>query len=61
MAEENEAKDPVCEMIVRKSQAESRGLTSEYRGIKYYFCCPSCKEHFEQDPVRYAGRDMEQH
>ncbi len=56
-----EAKDPVCEMIVDQEQAQKKGLTAEYRGTKYYFCCPSCKEAFEANPVQYAGRQLEQH
>ncbi|MCL4535899.1 MAG: YHS domain-containing protein [Bacteroidetes bacterium] len=55
------ARDPVCEMDVDEQQATSKRLTSRYRGQTYYFCCPSCKEHFDQDPDRYVGRQYEQH
>ncbi len=28
---------------------------SEYKGKHYVFCCPECKEPFDQDPERYVG------
>ena len=61
MAEDREAKDPVCEMLVREAQAQSKGLTSNYQGGTYFFCCPGCKADFDADPDRYAGRDQEKH
>lgn len=27
----------------------------EYKGETYYFCSVSCKQHFEDDPEKYAG------
>ena len=26
----------------------------EYEGKAYFFCCPSCKPKFEEDPAKYA-------
>lgn len=41
------AKDPVCQMEVQE-QAES-----EYKGRRYVFCSPGCKETFDQDPEQF--------
>lgn len=41
------AVDPVCRMIISKEDAE---FTSKHKGIKYYFCAPSCKEEFDEHP-----------
>ena len=44
------AKDPVCGMDVDTDRAEH---TSEYKGVRYYFCSRGCKLDFEDDPERY--------
>jgi Cu+-exporting ATPase len=46
------AKDPVCGMKVKKSEAAA---VSEYKGKKYYFCAEACKERFEKDPEKYVA------
>jgi YHS domain-containing protein len=46
------AVDPVCGMEVNEETAK---LTSEYKGKKYYFCAPSCKKHFEENPENYLN------
>lgn len=46
------AKDPVCGMKVKKSEAAA---VSEYKGKKYYFCAEGCKEKFEKDPEKYVA------
>ena len=45
------AKDPVCGMEVDPSKAAA---TSEYRGKRYYFCAPGCKETFDRNPDQYV-------
>jgi P-type Cu+ transporter len=45
-------KDPVCGMMIEEADAAA---TSSYKGTRYYFCSPSCKEKFENDPVSYAA------
>ena len=45
------AKDPVCGMKVKKSQAAGM---SEFRGKKYYFCNQACKDKFEKEPEKYV-------
>lgn len=49
---QNEAKDPICGMMVDKSKAK---YTSEYQGKKIYFCCAGCKQTFEKDPQHYLA------
>ncbi|MCX7624000.1 MAG: XdhC family protein [Thermomicrobium sp.] len=51
-----EAIDPVCGMTVDPATARH---VVEYRGQRYYFCCPACRRLFEADPESYlaARRD----
>jgi YHS domain-containing protein len=49
--------DPVCKMEVEEDKAPA---TSEYKGKKYYFCAPGCKQTFEQDPEKYIAGEKEQ-
>lgn len=44
------AKDPVCGMDVKESEAAG---TSVYRGKMYYFCAPGCKKKFDEHPEVY--------
>ena len=44
------ATDPVCNMKVDPSKAAA---TSVYRGKKYFFCHPGCRESFIKDPLKY--------
>ena len=39
---------PVCGMNV-----ESTRYQSSFHGHKYYFCCPDCKEEFEEHAAEY--------
>ncbi len=47
------AKDLVCGMKVKKSQAAA---VSEYNGKKYYFCAEACKEKFDKEPEKYIAK-----
>lgn len=47
-----EAKDPICGMMVQTAQAKH---TSEYQGKRFYFCCAGCKQKFDQQPDKYAS------
>ena len=40
--------------VIEVSYAEKNGLFSDYKGKRYYFCCPGCKPAFEKDPAKYA-------
>ena len=46
------AKDPVCSMDVNPKEAAGR---SEYKGVTYYFCGPSCKKAFDENPEKFVG------
>ena len=42
--------DPVCKMEEKESKAAA---TSEYKGRKYYFCAPGCKQMFDKNPKKW--------
>ena len=44
--------DMVCGM---EFPATQRDHASEHDGEIYYFCSPSCKDHFDRDPEKYVG------
>jgi protein SCO1/2 len=44
--------DPVCKMQVR---ADQEALHSDFDGKRYYFCSPTCRDHFAQDPKKYLA------
>jgi YHS domain-containing protein len=46
------AVDPVCKMQVDESKAAA---TSEYKGVRYYFCMTGCKEKFDNEPEKYLS------
>jgi Cu+-exporting ATPase len=46
-------KDPVCGMQIKEKEADGK---SEYKGKTYYFCSSSCKETFDKEPAKYAGK-----
>jgi RND family efflux transporter MFP subunit len=47
-------KDPICGMTVDAAEAKAAGRTSTYGGRTYYFCAPSCKGTFDEDPAAHA-------
>jgi Cu+-exporting ATPase len=47
------AKDPVCGMTVDPVKAQGQ---STYKETTYYFCALSCKEAFDKNPAKYAGK-----
>jgi xanthine dehydrogenase accessory factor len=49
-AAEETAIDPVCGMTVEIATARHH---TSYEGREFYFCCPSCKRHFERNPQEY--------
>jgi len=44
------AKDLVCGMEVKEEEAAG---SSVYKGNKYYFCSPECKQKFDEAPEKY--------
>jgi YHS domain-containing protein len=47
----DEARDPVCGMIVDVSRVR---LRSQHEGRTYFFCSAGCRRRFDADPVKYA-------
>lgn len=47
------AKDPVCGMQVNEASATAK---VDYKGKTYYFCSPTCKATFEQNPEKFASK-----
>ena len=45
--------DPICQMKVNTDNPP--GGSREYQGTTYYFCAPSCKVTFEQDPESHVS------
>lgn len=48
------AKDPVCNMEVDEKTARYKSV---YMGETYYFCCPMCKEKFDENPKRFTKKN----
>src|SRR5215471_20357725 len=46
-----EARDPICGMMVEVGEAKYK---SDFRGSSFYFCCPRCKQTFDQQPEKYS-------
>ena len=46
---------PVMEAPINRAPL-NKELYTEYKGKKVYFCCPSCKERFEQAPEQYLSK-----
>ncbi len=52
------AVDPICKMDVDPETAQ---WSSEYEGKMYHFCAPGCKQTFDQDPAKWAGKGADMH
>jgi xanthine dehydrogenase accessory factor len=46
------AVDPICRMTVAAVEAS---IHADVDGVRYYFCCPGCKDTFLADPAAYSG------
>lgn len=40
--------------VIKVADSERMGLFSDYKGKRYYFCCPGCKPAFDKEPAKYA-------
>lgn len=50
-----EVTDPVCQMKIDPETAEELGaIVLEHEGKRHYFCCLTCADAFQSEPVRYA-------
>lgn len=61
MISNRKVKDPVCGMEIN---VHSSTLTSNYMGMDYYFCAPTCLKQFEKKPeefVEVAAETTEPH
>jgi xanthine dehydrogenase accessory factor len=45
------AVDPVCQMSVA---AVESSIHADVAGVRYYFCCPGCRERFVADPAGFG-------
>ena len=43
--------DPVCKMIVPKS--DPPGGTAQHEAETYYFCAPGCRSAFTENPTQF--------
>ena len=48
--------DPVCGMDVDPDEAERIGLVSTFKGGRFSFCSPACKQIFDRDPSAALSR-----
>ncbi|HEY4475680.1 MAG TPA: YHS domain-containing protein [Candidatus Paceibacterota bacterium] len=46
--------DTVCGMELGLDKIR---LAKEYNGETYYFCSKSCKDHFDDEPEKYAPKE----
>lgn len=53
------ARDPVCGRDVSVRKAEREGRKSIHDGRTFYFSSTACKEQFDREPGRYAGKGTE--
>lgn len=51
---EQEISNKVCPVMV--GNEVNPELYSTYEGKRVYFCCPSCKEAFDKNPIEYLDR-----
>ncbi|OYT71616.1 MAG: hypothetical protein CFK52_07470 [Chloracidobacterium sp. CP2_5A] len=39
--------------MLEEVEDTSEATYSDYRGKRYYFCCPACKPKFDKNPRKY--------
>lgn len=42
---------------VNIKDATAKKMYADYKGNRYFFCCPGCKPKFEKDPASFAKSD----
>jgi P-type Cu+ transporter len=52
---DNTVADPVCGMKLDSAKAS---FTSDYEGMRYYFCSDKCKHLFDHDPQAYLQSEL---
>src|SRR5262249_8441933 len=43
------------EIDIKKATADH--MYADYKGNRYFFCCPGCPEAFKKEPAKYAKND----
>ena len=43
---------------VNIATATKKKLFSDYKGRRYYFCCPGCPAMFKKNPAKYAKKEL---
>ena len=41
---------------IKVADATKSKLFADYKGKRYYFCCPNCVGSFKKDPAKYAAK-----
>ena len=41
---------------IKVADATKSKLFADYKGKRYYFCCPNCAGSFKKDPAKYAAK-----
>ena len=47
-------RDPVCDAMIKIKEAKAMSI---YKDTRYYFCCPTCKKVFDNNPSAYADKE----
>jgi len=53
---EDLGKKTVCPITGEEFTVTKDSKFSEYKGKRYYFCCPKCKPTFDKDPASYITK-----
>ncbi len=43
----------ICPVMLEEVEDTSEAAYSDYKGKRYYFCCPACKPKFDKNPRKY--------
>ena len=47
-------KCPVTGDAVNIAKATKAHMYADYKGRRYFFCCPGCPEQFQKNPAKYS-------
>lgn len=56
MSKEEMFKDPICDLLVDKNEAE---FYSDYNSERYYFCSEKCKNVFDENPDKSINNEKD--
>ncbi len=46
----------LCPVMKNVSKVSDKSAYTDYKGKRYYYCCPGCKKLFEKDPESYLAQ-----